>query len=162
MKIIERFNSPLLEPGNRARLSAVVITSSLELVNDVKLVLFAGNQQASGKIYRRAPITAKATKKTKALGLKTLITKKGNERAIIAYKFHRASAIGFAPATDHGGLIGSIAAVNLDELRSRVFVGKNYGAILDDPEGLNRPFFRVTVKKFKPKFKANILAVIKG
>lgn len=162
MKLVERFNSPLLEPGNRARLSAVVRGSAIELVNEVKMVLQDGNQRASGRTYRRSAVTVKASSKTQALGLKNLITRGGNKRAITAYKFHRASAPGNPPAIDQGGLINSIASTNLDELKSRVFVGKNYGAVLDDPNGLNRPFFRVTVKKFLPKFKASISAVIKG
>jgi hypothetical protein len=157
MDIRQRLRSPIWnDPVRRAALSRVVAESVLELEADIKTVLNIGNQNARGKTVKRGRITAAVTKLTKALGLPTFTTKKGKERAITGYKFHRQSLQGDPPATDSGGLIGSIEGKPIAELKGRVSVGKKYGQYLDNPAKLNRPFFRTTVERFKPKFKQKI------
>ena len=158
MKIKLTFKSPLLDDDLRQRLSRVVRSSALELESDIKT--FIQSSKPAGRLYRRGAITRAASKNTKALGLKHFKNSKGKERAVVAYKFHRASAKGQPPAIDTGGLIGSIASRDLALLRSRVSVGKKYGEPLE--RKLQRYFFRVRVIKFKPKFKERISAEIRG
>lgn len=163
MKIALTISSKIFDDAQvRAILSAVVRTAKLDLESDIKTNLQINAQKAAGKTYRRGRITKAASKITKAINLRHFVTAKGNERAIIGYKFHRASAKGQSPATDTGGLIGSVAGRDLAELRARVSVGKKYGAILDDPTKLNRPFFKVRVDLFRPNFKQRVLDALRS
>lgn len=153
MKIKFTLSSPLFDDDSmRVILSTVVRTSADLLEADIKLQLQQNALKVTGRVYRKNRITKASTKGTKAIGLRHFITPKGKERAIVGYNFHRASRRGESPATDTGGLIGSVAAAPVSALRSRVSVGKVYGAILDDPKKLNRPFFKIRVDLFKPIF----------
>jgi hypothetical protein len=152
-KLTWKLSSPIFDdPERRAKLSKVVKEAAIELRDDIVLNIQDGNQRAAGITYRRGRITRAASKATKAIGLKHFTTASGKQKAITGYKFHRASAKGQSPAIDTGGLIGGISAQDLSELKSRVFSAKAYGAALDDPAGLDRPFFHVRVEKFRQRF----------
>jgi hypothetical protein len=172
-KFSEQLKSPLFNDSERRIvLSQAVRRSALELVSKIKLPM--SQNQAAGKTYRRGRISKPVSAATKALGLKTFTTQGNKERAIVGYKFHRASAPGQVPAVDTGGLIGSIADKPIGDLRSLVFVGKLYGDPLD--RGTTRagkggsagpfmvlaprPFFRTVVDAFRPQFKENVAAAL--
>jgi len=120
---------------------------AIELEGDVKATIFSS--RPAGRTYKTTAITRRLKNNPNKL-------KRRGDRLIIGYNFHRASAEGQAPAIRTGGLINSIRAQKIAELRARVIVGKDYGAILDDPRGLNRPFFQKTLKKRLPVYLARI------
>lgn len=162
MKLALNFRSPLFDqPAVKSRLSRAIKEGALELESDIKRNIQSSSP--SGRTYRRGAITKAESKNTKALNLKTFVTSSGKTRAIVGYKFHRASRIGQPPATDTGGLIGSIASTDLGELKSRVSVGRKYGQYLDDESGrLKRFFFRRRVIKYSVKFREKLLAALNG
>jgi hypothetical protein len=47
-------------------------------------------------------------------------------------------------------------------MKATVSSSKNYAQRLDDPAGLDRPFFHSTAEEFRPKFKQNIEGAIKS
>lgn len=110
-----------------------------------------------GKTYRRAKITKRATEKLKALGVKTYTTESGNERAIIGYEFHRASAAGESPVNDEGNLAGSIRAVP-NGLQGEILINAEYAAALEygTTKMAARPFVRPAIdyvlERELPKF----------
>jgi hypothetical protein len=157
MKVKLTLNNPLWnQPERRAILDQAVQASGTELETAIKQKIL--DSQPRGRTYRRSAITKAATKPLLALGLRR---KKGNpDRVVAGSNYHRASAKGQPPAVDSGGLINSTRAKKTGEMRSTVSVGKKYGEVLDDPNKLDRPFFRSTVKEFAPKFKENIQKAI--
>lgn len=149
----------IFDSGVRKKtLQQVIIKSGEELAGEQKELMT--NSQPSGKTYRRGRITQALSKRNKNLGLRTFETKKGNKRAIVGFKFHRASRKGEPPAIDKGILRNSIKFKLVSDLKGQVSVGAKYGDVLDDPTKLNRPFFRKTVKNFQPKFQKNLDEVI--
>jgi len=46
-------------------------------------------------------------------------------------------------------------------MKAKVSSGSRIAEILDNPNKLDRPFFKSVAEKFKPKFKANISETIK-
>lgn len=113
----------------------------------------------SGRTYRRGALTRRATIANLAAGFRR--SRLNRNRVIVGANFHRASAKGQPPAVDTAGLLNSIRAKKTGQMRSTVATSKKYADILDDPKRLDRPFFRSTVKRFAPKFRANIEKVIK-
>lgn len=154
------------------RLGILVQASAAELEGEIKQTILSSNP--SGRTYRRGRITKAVGKRGKVpvKGLKTFSTAKGNKRVVTGFNFHRASAPGQAPASDSGGLVNSVRAKKISENRAKVTVGKKYGAALDNgtvKAGRSRrvkikarPFFRVTVEKFRPRFKVKISEVFKN
>lgn len=138
-------------------LDKAVQTSGAELEAGIKQKILTS--QPAGRTYRRSPITRAATSRNLPAGLRRT---KNKNRVIVGSNFHRASRRGQPPAVDTAGLINSIRARKTGPLKTTVSAGKHYGEILDDPNKLNRPFFRSTVKEYLPKFKENILEVIKS
>lgn len=120
---------------------------AIELEGDIKATIFTS--RPAGRTYKTTAITRKLKRNPNNL-------RRRGDRLIIGYNFHRASARGQAPAIRTGGLVNSIRAQRIAELRARVIVGKAYGAILDDPNGLNRPFFQSTLRKRLPVYLARI------
>ncbi len=151
-------NNPLWQTAARRKiLDKAVQDSGIELEGEIKKTIL--DSKPAGRLYRRGSITKNASKKNLALGLRR---KKGTKTRVIAgANFHRASAKGQPFANDSGQTINAIRAKRTGELKSKVAVGVKHGAILDDPNKLDRPFFRSTAEKFKPKFKENIADAIK-
>ncbi len=161
MSFTLKFSSAILDSdGVKAKLSRLVRVTALHLVKEIKSEIQRGNAGASGRTYKRGRITKAASGKTKALKLRHYVTAKGNQRAIVGYKYHKASKKGFAPAIDSGGLFGSVNQRRISDLKSRVFAGKKYASILDDPKKLNRPFFEVVLKRHEPTFVRNVKTVL--
>lgn len=163
MKAKLTLNNPMWKaPQRRAMLDKAVQQSGAELETEIKQTMLPGTRKSppAGKTYRRRAITKAATKRNLATGLKR--SRKNKNRVIAGSEFHKASKRGQAPAIDTGGLVNSIRAQKTGLMRSRVSVGKAYADELDDPNKLDRPFFRSTVRKYLPRFKQNIGDAIKG
>lgn len=114
---------------------------------------------AAGRTYRRAAIVRKASRRNSGLKLKT---RKGGSLVVVGFQFHRASRRGQPPAIDTGKLINSIRALRISKFRHRINVGALYGAYLDDPEVLDRPFFASRVELFRPVFFENMRRAVLG
>jgi hypothetical protein len=71
---------------------------------------------------------------------------------IVGYNFHRASRAGQPPAILTGRLINSIRAYRVAEFKYRVGTSVVYAIYLDDPNGLNRPFFFSVAEQFRARF----------
>lgn len=159
MKIKLTLTDPLWTSApRRALLDKAVQESGAELEGLIKKTIL--ESKPAGKTYRRGAITKKATKGNLALGLKR---RKGNVSQVFAgSNFHRASAPGQPPAVDTAGLLNSIRAKKTGDMKSQVSAGVAYAEVLDNPAKLGRPFFRVTVEEFRPKFKENIEEAIRS
>ena len=154
-------NNPLWQTAARkAILDKAVQQSGAELESRIKQKILYSVPR--GKLYRRGGIKKVIAKKDLAFYrsdrriFKRTFTGLYAEKTTVGYNFHRASARGQAPATDSGGLLNSIRAQKIGFLSVRVATAKRYAIRLDAEDGLNRPFFAVTVEEFKPKFKQNI------
>jgi hypothetical protein len=158
MKTKLTLTSPLfLKNGNRAdAIAAAIRRSTAELEGDIKLNI--RDSVPAGRVYRRTPIVRKANRKNTTLNLRK--TAKGD--VIVGYNFHRASKAGQPPAIDTGRLINSIRGLPVSDLVGRVSVSVSYGIVLDDPEGLNRPFFTGRVELYRPQFFENIRKAFLG
>jgi hypothetical protein len=158
MRVIARteLTSPILQPGNlKSGVERIVAQTATDYEREVKEQMRAPKH---GRTYRRSRIT-RAASSSLPNGLRTRTTEKGNRRAIVGYKLHRASAPGEAPAVDKGLLINSIQA-KPDGLIARVFVGEPYGAILEYRR--DRPVFEPTLERMRPGFIAAINEEVSG
>jgi hypothetical protein len=144
-------------PARRKILSEVVFESALSLEGDIKDVI--ASSRPAGRTYRLGAITSNR-KSSQGLGLKSR-NKNGKKQTIVGANFHRASAKGQPPAIRTGGLLNSIRTKKIAQLRAKVFVGKFYGGILDAKDGLDRPFFAVTVEKQKEIYLERMRAEMK-
>lgn len=125
--------------------TAAVMRAALEFETDVKT-----NIQRSipgGRTYKTTPIVRRSTRRNSNLGLRR---RPGG--LVVGYNFHRASRRGQPPAILSGRLINSIRSRRLGPSSARAFVGALYGLILDDPQGLDRPFFHSRARIFAPRF----------
>jgi hypothetical protein len=161
MKVTLSLKSPLWKrPERRQMLDQAVQTSAAELEGLIKQRILEGPK--TGRLYRKSAITRAASKRLLAAGFKP---KRGNpKRVVVGVNIHRASAPGQSPASDTGGLLGSIRAKKTGDLKSTVASSKAYAAALDDgAKSRNlapRPFFKSTAKEFAPKFKENVSKAI--
>lgn len=143
-------NSPIWNTAKRrARLSGVIQVAGLELERDIKKTI--SDSKPAGRTYRRTRIT-KAPSPSLPSKLRKYATAGGKTRVIVGYNFHRASRRGQPPAIDTGRLINSIRTIKLAQLRVRIATSVEYAAVLDDPKGLNRPFFASTAKANRHKY----------
>lgn len=148
--------SPIFRQGvNPAAISAAVYKSAAELERDMKENIQKSTPR--GRTYKKTAITRASTRSRAGLGLR----RRGN-RLIVGYQFHRASAPGQPPAIRHGRLINSIRATRNGPFSARVNCGVLYGRPLDDPAGLNRPFFISRAELYRPRFIENVRAAIFG
>jgi hypothetical protein len=132
MKARLTLNNPLWRTTQRRKiLDRAVQQSALELEGEIKRTILESTPR--GRIYRRGS--------------------KGK-------RLHRASAPGQPPAVDTAGLINSIRAKKILDLKASVSTSKKYAPTLDDKQKLNRPFFAARAEKFKKKFKKNLAAAI--
>lgn len=151
MKSSLTLTSPLLTGDPGGAVAKELGRSALQLERNIKENISSGRK--TGRTYKRAALVRATSKRT--AGLK-LVPRSGGSRVVVGYTFHRASRRGESPAIDTGGLINSIRTTKLNRLRYRIGVGKDYGLPLDDPDGLDRPFFASQVEKFRPVFFENI------
>lgn len=150
MKSKLSLSSPLWDtPKRRARLSAVIQLAGLELERDIKTTI--SSSKPAGRTYRRTRIVRNPSK-SRPSGLRKYATAGGKTKVIVGYNFHRASRRGQAPAIDTGRLINSIRMQKVSQLRVKVATSVLYAPILDDPAGLDRPFFESTVKANRTKY----------
>jgi hypothetical protein len=105
----------------------------------------------AGRTYRKTAIVRKSSRRTS--GLKLAVR---NGKVIVGYNFHRASRRGQPPAIDSGRLINGIRSTRIAAGHGRVGVAVDYALPLDDPEGLDRPFFSSRVALYRPVFFENI------
>jgi hypothetical protein len=132
--------------SRRAAVQQALNQAATELSDDIKL--FISSSRPAGRTYRVGAIKRKASRRNNIAGLIT----RGNKR-IVGATIRRASAPGQPPAIDTGRLINSIQSGRIGEFKYRVFSSVYYALILDSPNGLNRPFFRVRVENFRPRFR---------
>lgn len=132
--------------------------SALELETDIKENM-AGSR-AAGITYKIGNITRRESRKTKGLKLR----KAKNGQLIVGARFHRASARGQPPAIRTGRLINSIRARQIGAVppRFRVATSVKYAAPLDDPNGLNRPFFISRGEAYRPRYLENMRRAYMG
>lgn len=130
-------------------IAAAVENSTVELEGEMK-----NNIRVSvpgGRTYRKGAIVRPLSRRNSTLRLR-----RRGDKVIVGYNFHRASRRGQAPAILSGRLINSIRGRRIAPFRGRVGVGVEYALPLDDPQGLDRPFFTSQVEKFRPVFYENI------
>lgn len=127
-----------------SELQKLVSEAAFEIERTVKEAMQAPKH---GRTYRRGRVT-RAFSSNLPKGLRTYKTEKGNRRAIVGYKLHRASAPGEAPAVDTSSVINSILTVP-DGLRATI-TANEVAAILE--EKMNRPAFGPAVEKMRPGF----------
>lgn len=166
MKSKLSLHNPLWKtPERRLILDKAVQASGAELEGLIKQKILTGPK--SGKLYRRSAIKKRIAQKdlkffrSNRKVFRRTFTTLFSEKTTVGYQFHRASKKGESPASDTGALANSIRAVKLGYMSARVASSKRYALRLDSARGLDRPFFSVTVKEFKPKFKQNILEAIR-
>ena len=158
MKSKLTLSNPLWQTTERrAILDKAVQQSGAELENLIKRKILDSTPR--GRLYRRGAINRAASKKTSGLGLRRVAN--NPKRVIAGVTFHRASAKGQPPAVDKGELLNATRSKKTGEMRNKVANSKKYAPILDDPNGLDRPFFQSTADEFKAKFKQNIADVIR-
>jgi hypothetical protein len=136
-------------------IAAAVNKSGLELERDVKENIAAS--VPGGRVYRRSAIVARPSRRNNGLGLR-----RRGRNLIVGYNFHRASRRGQPPAIFSGRLINSIRSGRVGPLAARVWVGAFYGLILDDPAGLDRPFFHSRALLYHPRFTEKIRIAAQG
>lgn len=134
-------------------IAAALANSTAELEADIKTNI--QRSRPTGRTYRRAPIVRKESRRNSGLRLRKL-RRPGGSVLIVGYTFHRASAPGQPPAINSSRLINSIRGLKIAKFRFRINVGVEYGLPLDDPAGLNRPFFSSRVDRYRPIFFNNV------
>lgn len=140
-----QFTSLILRPGElRRALETLVAKTAFDYEREVKEQMRAPKH---GRTYRRGRITKAASKKLPT-GLRGFQTAKGNRRAVVGYKLHRASAPGEAPAVDQGILINSIRT-KVEGTRAVLRVGARYAYLLELKE---RAVFEPTLERMRPGF----------
>ena len=146
-----KISEPILQDPERLSqaLEKVVAEQAFEIERDIKEQIRAPK---SGRTYRRGPITKRASKATRGLGLREYTTKRGFTRAIVGYKFHRASAPGEAPAEDSGAAIGSILTKPTG--KSATITGSEIMRLLEEGTGriAARPVFAPALERARPGF----------
>lgn len=138
--------SATAQPGARpGAVAASLLRAGLEFERDVK----TGIQRSvpAGRTYKTTAIVRRSTRRNRGLALR-----RRGAGVIVAYNFHRASRRGQPPAILSGRLINSIRTKRVGQSAVRTYVGAFYGLILDDPEGLDRPFFHSRARLFQPRF----------
>jgi hypothetical protein len=142
-------NSPLFEGANPQRISAALATSAAELERDIKENI--ANSKPAGRTYPVSRILRNESRNNRGLGLR-----RRGRQVILGSNFRRASAPGQPPAIDTGRLINSIRGRRIGPFSYRVATGVVYARPLDNPGGLNRPFFRSRVLLYRERFLQNM------
>lgn len=143
--------SPAAKNRNRAAaIRAALGLSGAEFEADVKENMSASIPR--GKTYKIGNITGAATAANRGLKLR----KAANGKLIIGARYHRASAKGQPPARRSGRLINSIRGRFVGPFKVRVGTGVRYAIPLDDPAGLDRPFFMSRAELYRARYKENM------
>ncbi|MBS1797455.1 MAG: hypothetical protein JSS81_26770 [Acidobacteria bacterium] len=169
MKVILSLNNPLWKTPERRRiLDKAVRQSAAELESLIKRKIL--DSSPAGKVYRRGAIFksgAAADRKLNRTRFKRKFFSLFDEKFAVAFEFHRASAPGQPPAVSTGGLLNSIRARALGELKAQVATAQKYAAALDQGAKIKnariaaRPFFASTAEEFRARFKQNLIDAIK-
>jgi hypothetical protein len=155
MKSTLILETPLLKKGIQpSAIAGALSKSAAELEADIKENMAASIP--AGRTYRTTAIVRRSTRATAGLKLRG----RGRRGLIVGANFHRASAPGQPPAIRTGRLINSIRGRLVGLRSARVTVGVGYGLPLDDPEGLNRPFFHSRAILYRPRFVENVRQAI--
>jgi hypothetical protein len=144
-----KFEAEILKGTKPAALSSAVSVSAVELESNVKT-----NMQRSipaGRTYRLGSIVRKSNRRNAVPGL----VQRGSN-VVVGSKFYRASKRGQPPAIRTGRLFNSIGSRRTGPLSARVSVSVAYAMPLDDPEGLDRPFFQSQAVAYFPRFQQNV------
>jgi hypothetical protein len=142
------------DAGRRAAIAAALAFSAAELVTRIKEADAASVPR--GRTYRIGSIRRAASKRNDVQGLRTRTTAAGNLQRVVGSTFYRASAPGQRPAIKSGRLINSIRAEQIGAFKYRVGSSLYYAVVLDDPNRLNRPFFKIEADAYRPRFTENI------
>lgn len=133
---------------------------AVELENRIKAVIDTSVPQ--GRIRRLSTVTSRFS--ARGVGNK----KRGTStRMVTGANFYQASAPGQPPAKRTGALYRDIKVRRVGHRSIRASVNKKYARILDDPNRLNRPFFKGTCRdyfrnEFRPKVKERLQQLIHG
>lgn len=130
----------------RESLERVVAETAFDIEADVKAKMRAPKH---GRTYKRGHVTRKASRNTRALGLREVTSSKGFQRAVVGYNFHRASAPGEAPAVDQSTLINSIKTVP-SGTRATVTASAPQAEALEFKRG--RAVFGPALERARPQF----------
>lgn len=150
MKATLVLTSPILNGTTPSALTAAVRRSAAELESDIKL-----NMQRSipgGRVYRIGSIVRKSNRRNAVPGLR----KRGPDSVIVGSTFYRASRRGQPPAIKTGRLFNAIRSSSISPTSSRVAAAVAYALPLDDPDGLDRPFFMSRAELYRPRFVQNV------
>lgn len=143
------------EPTTAARRAAISRALAMSAATLERLIKeFIANSRPAGRLYRRNAITRRATAQTDRQGLRRART--NQNRAVVGFNFHRASAKGQPPAILSGRLLNSIRARKISDFKYRVASSVVYSIILDNPNGLDRQFFIIVAREFEKEFHARI------
>jgi hypothetical protein len=142
-------NSPILKGTSPAAISAAVGRSAVELESDIKLNI--QKSVPAGRIYRIGSIVRRSNRRNAVKGLR-----KRGDKVIVGSTFYRASKRGQPPAIRTGRLLNSIGSRSISPTSARVSVSVDYAMPLDDPQGLDRPFFQSRALLFQPRFTQNV------
>ena len=145
-------------------LDKVVQKSAAELEAKIKEKVL--KSVPAGKVYRRTAIKRRIAKRdldffrSNQRIFRRQFTTLYNEKTVVGYNFHRASRKGQPFANDTGETLNATRARKIGELKAVVANSKPHAEILDNPNKLNRPFFRSTAEEFKKQFRENLAEAI--
>lgn len=173
VRVTKRLESGLFnQAAFRRSLIREVTHWSFALEADMKIRIQQGAK--TGRVYRRGPIHkmvgARKAREFQAMGLKRSKDfgpfRKGQQKFVIGFGFHRASAPGQSPASDSSNLVNSIkgerAVVDARGVHALVSINARYAAILEHGGGYvaPRPFRAPALRKIDPKFQRGIDALV--
>lgn len=141
--------SATLTGPNAKGVSVAVGQAAAELEGRMKTRIL--QSKPSGRTYRLNAIVRKTGKRS-IRNVKGLRRVNDGKSVIAGYNFHRASRRGQPPAVLSGRLINSIRGRRIGDFTGRVGVGVVYAPRLDNPNGLDRPFFMSTARDYRPRF----------
>lgn len=135
-----------------SKINQALAESAVELDEDLHSYIDQSDPQ--GRIYRLRTLTSRRTAQN--VGHRRRGT---SSRVVVGAEFYRASAPGQPPAKRTGALYRGITVKRIGNTSIRASVDKKYAGILDDPNRLNRPFFRTRCQLFfRTRFRQNVKA----
>ncbi len=136
-------------------IAAAVSKSTVELERDIKENI--ASSIPAGRTYRKTPIVRKESRRNSTLKLPRVAG-----GLVVGFTFHRASRRGQPPAIRTGRLLNSIRSHKIAPYHGQVNAGVEYAQPLDDPAGLDRPFFHSRAELYRPRFFENIRRAMIG
>lgn len=104
-----------------------VIKTAYDIEGEAKTLIQHGSP--SGRTYRRGAINKAVSQRLLNAGFR--LSQKSLGKAVIGYKFHRASAPGQSPATDTSNLVNSISAHPTGPSSAEVAFNASYAGLLE-------------------------------